>query len=186
MKVLILYGTTEGQTRKIAEFVANRLRDRGDAVTLTDAADAPWDLRPSDFEAAILAGSLHAGIYQSSLIHFARKHHEQLKGMRALFLSVSLSAAGKDPDELKGIAVCADRFRNETGWTNAEVHHVAGAFRFAEYDFFKRWVMKIIAWERNLQTGGVVELELTDWDGLAKIVDDFRKRAADPLPASAA
>ena len=40
MKILIVYGTTEGQTRKIADFVANRFKQQSEYVTLTDATDA--------------------------------------------------------------------------------------------------------------------------------------------------
>lgn len=178
MKTLILYGTTEGQTRKIADFVANRLRKLGDHVTLAEAVDAPWDTRPNEYDSAILAASLHAGIYQEPLIKFARTHHERLNQMPSAFLSVSLSAAGKETDELKGIAECADRFQQETGWTPTEIHHIAGAFRFTEYDFFKRWVMRLIAWEKGVKIGPSQELELTDWDALAKIADAFHARAA--------
>ncbi|MEQ1865525.1 MAG: flavodoxin domain-containing protein [Micropepsaceae bacterium] len=178
MKILIVYGTTEGQTRKIADFVVNRLKQQGETVTLTDATDAPWDLRPNEYDAAILAASLHAGVYQGPLINYARTHQARLNQMPSAFLSVSLSAAGRDAGELKGIADCADRFKRETGWTPTEIHHVAGAFRFTEYDFFKRWVMRLIAWEKGVKIGHTQELELTDWDALAKIVDGFRARAA--------
>jgi menaquinone-dependent protoporphyrinogen oxidase len=178
MRILVLYGTTEGQTRKIADFVTTKLKDKGDIVAMIDAADVPWDLQPQDYDATILAGSLHAGVYQTPLVHFARKHHEALNKMPTAFLSVSLSAAGKDPQELKAIETCATLFRKETGWTSGDVHHIAGAFRFAEYDFFKRWMMKVIAWERSLKVGSMVELELTDWDALARIVEAFHERAA--------
>ena len=178
MKILILYGTTEGQTRKIADFVTTRLKQRGDVVALIDAADVPWDMRPDDYDAAVLAGSVHAGVYQTPLIHFARKHHEALNRMPTAFLSISLSAAGKDPDDLKGMVVCADMFKKETGWTPGSIHHIAGAFRFAEYDFFKRWMMKVIAWERGVKIGGALELELTDWDAVAKVAEDFHERAS--------
>jgi menaquinone-dependent protoporphyrinogen oxidase len=177
MKILVLYGTTEGQTRKIADFVTTRLKGRGDVVALIEATDVPLDLQPQDYDAAILAASLHAGVYQQPLIHFAKKHADALNKIPTAFLSVSLSAAGKDPEDLKSIAVCADLFLKETGWKPGEMHHVAGAFRFTEYDFFKRWVMKIIAWERGMNTSGVVELELTDWEALGRLVDAFHEHA---------
>ena len=37
-RILVLYGTTEGQTRKIAEVLATELRGRGADVDLVDAA----------------------------------------------------------------------------------------------------------------------------------------------------
>ena len=36
--ILVVYGTTEGHTRKIAEFIAERVRKRGKNVDLVDSA----------------------------------------------------------------------------------------------------------------------------------------------------
>jgi menaquinone-dependent protoporphyrinogen oxidase len=182
MKILLVYGTTEGQTRKISEFVAKRLRDIGDVVTLVDATGDTTlvDLRAHD--AAIIAASLHVGQYQSAVSHFVRVNHAWLNMMPSAFISVSLSAAGTDPEDLKGIADCAERFKAATGWTTSAIHHVAGAFRFAEYDFFKRWVLKLIAWEKGVKVEPGKDVELTDWDALAARVDAMRARFAGMSP----
>jgi menaquinone-dependent protoporphyrinogen oxidase len=132
-----------------------------------------------DYDAAILAASLHAGRYQAPVIHVARAHHTRLDRIPSAFISVSLSAAGDDPEDWKGIAACADEFKAQTGWSNVEVHQVAGAFRFTEYDFFKRWVMRLIAWKKNVKIEPGKDLELTDWDALGATVDAFRARAAE-------
>ena len=178
MKILILYGTTEGQTRKVAEFAAKHLRDLGDTVTLADATDDTSTIDLRAFDAAIIAASLHAGQYQAPVVHFARANHAWLNLMPAAFFSVSLSAAGSDPEDLKGIADCAERFMAETRWTTAEVRHVAGAFRFTEYDFFKRWVMKLIAWEKGVKAEPGKDLELTNWEALSATIDAVRAHFA--------
>lgn len=178
MKILALYGTTEGQTRKIAEFVAKHLRDLGDAVTLTDATGDTSKIDLRDFDAAIIAASLHAGEYQGPVLHFVRANHAWLNLMPTAFFSVSLSAAGSDSEDLKAIADCAERFKAETQWTNPEVHHIAGAFRFTEYDFFKRWVMKLIAWEKDVKVEPGKDLELTNWEALSTTIDAVRARFA--------
>jgi menaquinone-dependent protoporphyrinogen oxidase len=172
MKILVLYATTEGQTRKIAVFVAKQLD--GDAVSLVDAAEAPPDLKPASFDAVILAASLHSHAYQLSLITFARDHHARLNAMASLFISVSLTAAGKDADEKKGLDACTDVFKAETGWLPLQTLHVAGAFRFTKYDFFKGWVMRLIAWEKNVKVDPAGDLELTDWQALARDIRTFR------------
>lgn len=59
--VLILYGTHEGQTRKIAGFVAERLKARGLAVTMRDAADLNEQAQLPPFDAVLVAASLHIG-----------------------------------------------------------------------------------------------------------------------------
>jgi menaquinone-dependent protoporphyrinogen oxidase len=184
MKILILYATTEGQTRKVAEFVAQQFE--GDEVTLIDAVDArAGDLDPGQFEAAILAASIHAGQYQHSISTFARDHNAKLNLLPSLFISVSLSAAGDDPDDLEGIADCAEKFKASTGWRRAEVLQVAGAFRFTKYDFFKSWVMRLIAKQKRVKVNPHEDLEFTDWSTLAREINAFRARLSSPTAASA-
>ena len=60
-------------------------------------------------------------------------------------LSVSLSAAGTDAEDWAGIHKCVAQFEADTGWIPGRVEHVAGAFRFSEYDFFRAWAMRRIA-----------------------------------------
>jgi menaquinone-dependent protoporphyrinogen oxidase len=70
MTVLIAYATTEGQTRKIARFCADRLIAQGHSVELlplVDMADDEALVDMSRFDAAILAGSVHGGRLQPQL-----------------------------------------------------------------------------------------------------------------------
>ncbi|MGZ8364388.1 MAG: flavodoxin domain-containing protein [Caulobacteraceae bacterium] len=171
MKALVAYATTEGQTRKIAEFVAQRLRAKGAEVECVDLTSAQPD--PAAFDAVLLAGSLHIGKYQAALADHVHGHADALNGMQTAFLAVSLAAAGDDEDDVHGREACAARFLAETGWKPAAVHHVAGAFRFTQYDFFKRMMMKKIAREKGVNVDAKHDLELTDWDDLVRFVDGF-------------
>ena len=172
MKILVAYGTTEGQTRKIARFTADRLADAGHAVELLDVADAEG-LDLGRFGAAVLAGSIHGGRYQRALTEFARANAQALGARPTLFLSVSLSAAGADAEDWEGIRGIAERFAQETGWRPGQVEHVAGAFRFGEYDYFKGWMMRRIAREKGETVDPKGDTEYTDWDALAGTVDDW-------------
>jgi menaquinone-dependent protoporphyrinogen oxidase len=53
------------------------------------------------------------------------------------------------------------------------VEHVAGAFRYTEYDFFKRWAMKLIAREHGQPTDTSKDYELTDWSRLDAFCQRF-------------
>lgn len=172
MKLLVVYATTDGQTRKIARHVADSLADAGHAVELLDAADAA-ELRLARFDRAILAGSLHAGGYQKTLARFARDEAAALNAMPTLFLAVSLSAAGNDPDDWAGLRKCLDAFLAETGWTPGQVAHVAGAFRFTEYDFFRAWAMKRIAAQKDQTVDPTRDKEYTDWPALERTVEGW-------------
>jgi menaquinone-dependent protoporphyrinogen oxidase len=97
----------------------------------------------------------------------------ELDRVPALFLSVSLTAAGKDAGDWEGLRASVARFTQETGWTPARVEHVAGAFRFSEYDFFKSWAMRWIAAERDDTVKPGEDKEYTDWEALGAVLKDW-------------
>lgn len=172
MRIPIVYGTTEGHTRDLAEFAARALGESGHEARAVEAGSAAEpDLAVAD--AAILAGSLHVGTYQAALTDYARRHHQRLNAMPSAFVSVSLSAAGENPDDWAGLEQCLARFRHETQWAPRAVHHAAGAIRYSHYDFFKRLAMKFIAGKRGKATVTSRDYDLTDYDALKEFVMEF-------------
>ncbi len=172
MKILIAYASTEGQTRKIARFCADHLVEQGHSVEVLGAADSK-DVDLARFDAALLAASVHAGRYQKPLVKLAKRQAAALTQMKSAFMSVSLAAAGDNADDWEGLADCVKRFSEQTGWTPAEVFHVAGAFRFSEYDFFKSWAMRWIAAQKNEDVNPHEDKECTDWDALRETLDGW-------------
>lgn len=170
--ILIAYATTDGQTRKIARFAADRLAGQGHAVELLNVEDAEG-LELARFDAAILAGSLHAGGYQKALRQFVTGAKPALDALPTLFLAVSLSAAGNDPDDWKGLHACLEEFQEDTGWTPGKTEHVAGAFRFSEYDFFRAWAMRRIADQKGQPVEAGKDREYTDWAALGEMLDGW-------------
>lgn len=172
MKVLIAYASTEGQTRKIAQKIADHIFDGGQTVELLDLSDAAHiDLQR--FDCAILAGSIHAGHYQQSLTNFAAKRCSDLEGKPTLFLSVSLVAAGHDAEDWKGLDKIRDEFIEATHWKPSRIEQVAGAYRPSEYDMFRRFIMRRIIATKDPDADLNADKEYTDWSSLFKIVDDW-------------
>ncbi len=171
--VVLLYATHEGQTRKIMAFVTERLKDKGLAATLIDAADVDQDVELPAFDAAIVAASLHAGGFQKSVLRLVEKNAARISSKPNVFLSVSLSAAGDDADDWRGLEKCLDEFFSQARWRPRRIEHVAGAFRYTQYDFFKRMVMKRIAKERGAPVDTSRDWEMTDWGKLGAFADAF-------------
>ena len=173
MRVLIVYGTTEGHTRDLAHFAAERLREAGHQATVEEAGPEDRHPDPAAYDVAILAASLHVGHYQAPLVHYARVHHAALNAMPSAFISVSLSAAGANPHDWEGVEQCVARFQHETLWTPKAVHQAAGAIRYSQYDFFKRLALKYIAAQRGKKTVTSRDYDLTDYDALGSFVLAF-------------
>ena len=180
MKILILYGTTEGQTRKIAGFLAKHLTDHLHEPLLVEAGEVPANLDLHGFGAILVAASLHLGRFQPSVVHFVKQHVALIDAKPNAFIAVSLAVLSDDPEDAQGLDHCVETFMHETNWSPGRIHHEAGAFLYTTYDFFKRWAMKYIAYRRGAPSDTSRDYEFTDWTGLAEFADDFAAAAARP------
>ena len=68
LRVLIAYGTSEGQTGRIAEYLANVIRSHGHEAFPVDVerANAPT---PDGYDAVIVGGSIHMGRHERNVVH---------------------------------------------------------------------------------------------------------------------
>jgi menaquinone-dependent protoporphyrinogen oxidase len=177
MHILVVYGTNEGQTQKIARFVSERLARQGHQVVTADASEAPALPDPRRFEAVLVAASVHLGRYQPAVIQFVREQRAAISARANAFLSVSLAAAGHGAEDVAGLKKCVAEFVQASGWTPQRVHHVGGAFRYTAYGLLTRCVMKYIAWRKGAPTDTQRDYELTDWDDVARFADTFTSAA---------
>lgn len=172
MKLLIVYGTTEGQTEKIAEFLRDEAARGGNEVTLVNAHRKPP--APDDFDKVILAASVHMLDYQSSVKHYARKHHKTLNEKSTAFLSVSLTAADTDDKEgWEDLDKMVAKFKEKTGWEPTVVKQVAGALKYVQYNWFKRYIMRKISENHGGETDTSKDHEYTNWEDLKKFLEEF-------------
>lgn len=175
MNVLIVYGTTEGQTRKIAERTATHIRERGDQAKLLDSAALEFDLHLEAYDALIIAASVHQECHQESVTNFVIAHREMLDPKPSAFISVSLSAVleGAEAEARK----YADNFVSVTGWRPRMTLLLGGALRFSEYDYFQEQIVKFIVMGRSGAVNTGRDREFTDWQALAEFVDKFLEAA---------
>ena len=79
-RILVFYGSTQGQTAKIAEVLAAQMRARGTDVDLVDAA--AHSPAPDDYAAVVVAASVHAGGYQRPVRRWVRTHAAARRNVR--------------------------------------------------------------------------------------------------------
>jgi menaquinone-dependent protoporphyrinogen oxidase len=171
MNVLIVYGTTEGQTRKIAKWTATYIRDREHHVELRDSAAPMSDLDLGLFHAFIIAASVHQQYHQETIINFAIAHHKLLNAKPSAFISISLSAVlqGERTEAQRYV----DQFVSVTGWQPSRTLLLGGALRFTEYDYFQEQIVKFIVMKDGDAAPGESDREFTDWKALADFIDAF-------------
>lgn len=176
MIVLVGYVSIEGQSRKIAEAIASTVETAGDRAALFDVASmAEYALeRP---EAVILCAPIHGGRYPATFVDFVRRERDFLASVPSAFVSVSLFIASDTAEEREEAMRFPSALQAETGWHPAALHHAAGALRYSEYDFFKRWMAKRLAAQQGKSTDSGADHEYTDWAALASFTNGFLQAA---------
>jgi menaquinone-dependent protoporphyrinogen oxidase len=171
MKILIVYGTTEGQTRKISHFIEAILKDGGHEVTVADASESPPP--PSLYDAVIIGASVHIHKYQSAVTHYINRHIEALNKIPGAFFSVCLAVASDMDEEHKEAAKITNDFLEHIGWKPLMTTQIAGALKYTQYGFFTRLVMKRIAKREGRTTDTSKDHEYTNWDSVREFAAEF-------------
>jgi menaquinone-dependent protoporphyrinogen oxidase len=179
MDLLILYGTTDGQTRKIAAAIADELRACGDEVDLVNAKQRRPP-GPDGYAGVIVAASVHAGGYQRSVRRWVRAHRDALASRPTAFVSVCLGVLEHNPATDRELDRILTRFFDATGWRPATTKIVAGALPFTKYGWLKRRVMHGIAAK---QLGSDIDTrrdyEYTDWNDVRAFARAFRQQVSE-------
>jgi menaquinone-dependent protoporphyrinogen oxidase len=174
-RVLILYGTTEGHTRAIARAIAEPLSRAGIEADVVRAGL----LEPAvgDYDAIIVAASVHAGRYQKCVEQWVRAHVKEFGARPTAFVSVSLSVMQRgDAKVMADLDAMVKRFTDATGWQPGMVKHVAGALLYTQYNVFKRWIMKRIVAKAGGATDTSHDYDYTNWAEVRAFAEDFRCR----------
>lgn len=162
MKLLIIYGTTEGQTRKIAEFMHEEAKTMGHEPTTIDSTLTPPPLE--DFDAILIGSSIHTGKYHNAVVHFVKDHATLLNEKLTGFFSVSLAAASEMEESWKELEKITTDLLEDTNWQPDEVVQLAGALKYTQYDFFKKFIMRMIAKKEGGETDTSKDYEYTNWE----------------------
>jgi menaquinone-dependent protoporphyrinogen oxidase len=173
--VLVPYGTTEGQTAKIAEVIADLIHDLGHDAEAVDITSLHGRV-PDGYDAVIIGASIHMGRHDKHVVDFVHKNHDTLESLPSAFFSVSLAAYGDSP-EAEGYV---DQFEAETGWHPDDIALFGGALLYTHYGFVKRHMMKSIAGSKpgNLGLDTSRDYVYTEWDAVKRFAEHFVARLA--------
>ena len=167
--IYVPYGSVEGQTAQIAEYIAELIRAQGHQAEPADLKHAGENL-PAGYDAVIVAASVHMGKHEGFVTDFVKKNRGELDRLPSALVSVSLAAHG-DGQSAEGYV---EKFEEETGWRPAHVGLFAGALLYTHYNFLKRQLMKRITKDKgspDLDTSR--DYVYTEWDGVQRFTEDF-------------
>jgi menaquinone-dependent protoporphyrinogen oxidase len=179
--ILVLYASTHGQTRKIAQRIGADLEDAGAEVTLSETSGAEL-LALDTYDVVVVGASVHVGRHQHDVVQWAKHHAITINQQPSALFSVSLVAA-EDTDEARTTSQrYIDDLLDDTGWNPNLKVSFAGALQYREYDFMTRMMMRLLMARGHHPTDTSHDTDYTDWNA----VDAFAERVAELVPAAAA
>jgi menaquinone-dependent protoporphyrinogen oxidase len=176
-RILIFYGTTDGHTAKVAHVLGGNLQNAGATVHIVDAGSGHTDPRPRDYDAVIVAASIHVSAYQPAVGRWIQAHNRELTGMPSAFLSVCLGVLQSEPEVQKELNRIMEKFFASVGWRPMVSCSVAGALLYTRYGWLKRWMMQRMSRKAGMETDTSRDYEYTDWDQLRAFAESFLERA---------
>jgi menaquinone-dependent protoporphyrinogen oxidase len=178
MNILILYATLEGQTEKVAERMAQVLRNKGHRVTSRSAEHLPDDFNLDSFEAAILGGSIHMGRYPKFLKKFVSQHLDWLNSNITALFTVCMAINSQEAKSRQEAQSYEAHFIKETNWHPVLSATFAGAVKYTQYNVITRFIMKMISKREGGSTDTSHDHEYTDWDAVERFAEQFAEKVA--------
>ena len=173
MQILIVYGSLEGQTKRIAERISAILEDKGHDVTTLPDDQVPADLALEQFDAAIVGGPIHMGKFPKPVKRFVTTHRDWLNKVPGALFTVCMAINSKRPGSREQAIRYGEEFLIQSGWRPGLSATFAGAVKYTQYDFITRIIMKMISKREGGSTDTTHDHEYTDWDSVAHFAEEF-------------
>jgi menaquinone-dependent protoporphyrinogen oxidase len=172
MKILVLHGSFDGQTRRIAERIAQVIERGRHQVRILSVQEGLVGRDIVWADAVIIGGAIRYGRHQPRLEVAVRENRALLDQRPNAFFSVCMSAAGPNAKPATARSYI-DAFITRTGWQPRRTASIAGALPWSKYNPFIRLMMRIIVGMAGGDTDTSRDYEYTDWAAVERFASEF-------------
>ena len=160
-KILILYSTTDGHTRRICERLQRVIEEQGQQVTLVDVEAGPdFDLKP--YDKFVIGARIRHGRHSPRVTEFVNRYRKILADRPSAFFSVNI-VARKPEKNRPETNPYVRKFLRQVSWRPAEAAVFAGRLDYPKYGFWDRTIIRFIMWMTRGPTDPATVVEFTDW-----------------------
>ncbi|MDH2925804.1 menaquinone-dependent protoporphyrinogen IX dehydrogenase [Lonepinella koalarum] len=166
MKTLIVYSSHDGQTKKIAEFIASKLSGNVEVRSISETFSC------DNVDKIIIGASIRYGYFNKQLYKFIKKNTALLNDKPSAFFGVNLTARKEDKNTPE-TNVYVRKFLQRIYWQPRCSAVFAGALLYPRYTWFDRTMIKFIMQITGGETDTSKEIEYTNWDKVAEFALEF-------------
>jgi menaquinone-dependent protoporphyrinogen oxidase len=175
-RIAVLYGTTEGQTAKIAQHIAELGRRRGHRIDVRHIAELEDDFDPRRFDGVIVGASIHEGHHQRYVVRWVSRHAAALSSVPNSAFTVCLAIRSAYPKERDEALAYSRLYAERAGWKPTVSAVFAGALRYTQYNWLVRMLVKQIARHEGGSTETAHDTEYTDWAEVDRFANELYDR----------
>jgi menaquinone-dependent protoporphyrinogen oxidase len=171
--ILLIYGTKEGHTKKIAHTIAEQLRHADFEVDVVDSAFTK-EIQIENYDAFIAGASVHLSRYPKAFQSFVHDHSSYLQEKPSAFFSVCLGILEtKNKKSQSAERKIVSDFLSNQNWQPSLTSIFAGALLYSKYNWLKRQLMRIISWRADGSTDTSRDYEYTNWNEVSLFTSNF-------------
>ena len=160
-KIAIIYSTTDGQTKKIANVLKSNM-DLDNSVEMMPLAEV-HNLQLQDCEKIVVGASIRYGRHNPQVLRFIQKHRKILDEKLTFFFSVNV-VARKIEKSSASTNPYLQKFLEQARWTPTYVEVFAGKVDYPNYGFFARNTIRLIMILTKGPTDTSKSYEFTNWE----------------------
>jgi len=165
MKSLIIYSSTDGQTKKICEAIRENFNNK-EFIEILPLEEA-FHLNINNYDQIILGASIRYGNYKSNLFKFIKYNIKILETKKNAFFSVNV-VARKNEKNTPDTNPYIKKFLRKTNWRPKKIEVFAGKVDYPNYNFFNKLMIRLIMFITKGPTDISHSYEFTDWAKVKK------------------
>jgi menaquinone-dependent protoporphyrinogen oxidase len=164
-EILIIYSTTDGQTRKICDKLRDVIEQQPHRVTVMPIQEeATVDL--ASFDKIVIGASIRYGKHSPHIIEFIEKNKTLLENRPNAFFSVNVVARKPEKSKPENNPYL-QKFLRRLSWKPNILAVFAGKIDYPSYKSFDRLMIRLIMWMTKGPTDPKTIVEFTDWEKVA-------------------
>nr|AEM25301.1 protoporphyrinogen oxidase [Strigomonas galati] len=195
MKYLILFYTTDGHTKVVAEAIAEEIRTKDAAAECTiedlkvfmkrhpQTAEGIADMK--QYDKVILGASVRYGYFAQEVHQFTQRYTAYLNSVTTGFFSVNM-VARKPNKRTPETNPYTRKFLGSCPWRPTKIGVFAGALYYPRYSSFDRNMTRFIMKMTGGDTDPLLEKVYTDWDSVKAFTGEVVAMTAADIPAAQA
>ncbi len=168
-KILIVYSTTDGQTKKICEKIikTGKKKQSIDILSIDDAID----LSIGEYRKIIIGASIRYGKHNPLVYEFVKVKRDELEKKSTAFFTVNVVARKKEKNQ-PDTNPYMKKFLKLSGWQPDKLAVFAGRIDYPSYRFLDRLIIRFIMLITKGPTDTSQTYEFTDWNKVANFAKE--------------